>query len=263
MRPPEDDVLDDDRDHDQVAPECRATVDAIQSVLDGAAPAGSLDADPHATACATCRERVRAVRVLLPVLAAPREPVAVPAGFTERMVAVWDENHAHRHGRLMRVPKALTALAIAAAILVVAFVLLPPSLHTNRPSANKAPAAPLPAPEVTPAPEAAPAPRERAPAPPRPMRIGDEVAKAGQALRDTPKPIADSVAVAPKLYEAFASAFRPAAPAAPMGDMLEPARKSLAELPDAARSGLEPVTGTAQKAFDRLLRDVALVKPKS
>lgn len=257
MLPPEDDFLDDD--FDQVAPECRATVDAVQLVLDGAAPAESLDSDPHATACATCRERVRAARVLLSVLAAPGEPVAVPTGFTEKVMAdVWVGWHERRRERVRRAYEVggALALALAAAVLIAAFV-LPGLLQRREPVLDFKPDL------AKKQPEAAPAPREKPPAPPRPMRIGDEVAKAGQALRDTPKPIADSVAVAPKLYEAFASAFRPAEPAAPMGDMLEPARKSLAELPDAAKSGLEPVTGTAQRALDRLLRDVALVKPKS
>lgn len=255
MRPPEDDFPDDDLD--RVAPECRATADAIQSVLDGAALAESLDSDPHATACATCRERVRAARVLLSALAAPAEPVAVPAGFTEKVMAdVWAGWHERRRERVRRAYKVGGVLALAAAVLIAAFV-LPGLLQKREPVVH------FKAIDAMPQPEAAPAPREKPPVPPRPMRIGDEVAKAGQALRDTPKPLADSVAVAPKLYEAFAAAFRPAEPVAPMGAVLEPARKSLAELPDAAKHGLEPVTGTAQKAFDRLLRDVALVKPKS
>ena len=50
----------------------------------------------------------------------------------------------------------------------------------------------------------------------------------------------------------------PATPAINLG----PAGKSLTEIPDAARTGLEPVTGTAQKAFNRLLRDVGAMQPK-
>lgn len=262
MITPDDDSLADARD--RVAPECRATAGLVQLVLDGAAPAESLDSDPHATACATCRGRARAARVLLSVLAIPSEPAAVPTGFADGVLAALVADGKAESRRLATrhlVAKAAGRAALAAAVLLAVFALVPrPAPQTD----TFAELAPFVAPEPAPVPEPAPAPREKVPAPPpRPMRIGDEVAKAGQALRDTPKPIADSVAVAPKLYEAFASAFRPAAPVAPMGDMLEPARKSLAELPDAARSGLEPVTGTAQKAFDRLLRDVALVKPKS
>src|SRR5688572_12071680 len=75
-----------------VPPECRATVDLIQRALDGT---DALDADAHALACPACRERVRAARVLLSVLALPSEPVAVPAGFADRVVqSMWAERRA-------------------------------------------------------------------------------------------------------------------------------------------------------------------------
>ena len=53
------------------------------------------------------------------------------------------------------------------------------------------------------------------------------------------------------------------APPNPMAVVIEPARNSIVELPVAARIGLEPVTGTAEKAFNRFLRDVGAVKPNS
>ena len=234
---------------DPVAPQCRPTADTIQSVLDGDAAPAALAADPHPLTCATCRERVRAARVLLAVLTAPADAVAVPAGFTEKVMGdVWGAWHARRRKRV-RTAGALVALA--AAVLVAAFAIFTP--RPERPDFVRgltAPVAPV---------EEAPAPREKAPA----VRIGDEVAKAGQSLREAPQPLAESVAVAPKLLDAFAGAFRGPAGPMPMGEALEPARRSLAELPDAARTGLEPVTGTAQKALDRLLRDVAAVSPKS
>jgi hypothetical protein len=53
----------------------------------------------------------------------------------------------------------------------------------------------------------------------------------------------------------------------PMAEVVAPAAVSIAELPAAARTGLEPVTGTTQKAFTRLLRDVGVfqttARPKS
>ena len=65
----------------------------------------------------------------------------------------------------------------------------------------------------------------------------------------------------PACWESSRSHCRPDAPG------FEPTRDALAELPDAARSGLEPVTSTTQKAFARLLRDVGGVqvstRPKS
>jgi hypothetical protein len=97
---------------------------------------------------------------------------------------------------------------------------------------------------------------------PRPIRIGDEIAKAEHTLLEMPKPLAESAAVAPKLLGAIGGALKlPDAPADPMAAALEPARKSLADLPHAAQAGLEPVAGTAEKAFKRFLSDVGAVKP--
>lgn len=245
------------------APECRETVDLIQRALDGEVAMESLDADPHAAACAACRERVRAARVLLSVLAAPRETVAVPAGFADRVASAVCEERAAQPRRTYAIAAKIAACAaLAAAVVVGAFVI------TNRPQ----PQGPNPSPFVPPVevakqPEPAPAPREKAPAPapePRPIRIGDEVAKAGQTLLEAPQPLADSVAVAPKLFEAIVNPFKlPDAPPDPMAAVLEPARKSLTELPHAAQASLEPVTGTAEKAFKRFLNDVGAVKPNS
>ena len=102
--------------------------------------------------------------------------------------------------------------------------------------------------------EPAPAPREV-----RPIRIGDEFARMGSALRGAPKPITDPAALTPDVVAKLAGALsRPAAGP----DAFEPARAALTELPDAARAGLEPVAGTAQKAFSRLVRDVGGVGAK-
>src|SRR5438270_9864416 len=100
---------------DPVPPECRATVDRIQRALDGDISAAALDADAHAGACPTCRERVRAARVLLSVLATPSEPVAVPEGFADRIVqSMW----ADRHARTRRRSYAAAIGALAAAVLL-------------------------------------------------------------------------------------------------------------------------------------------------
>lgn len=232
--------------------ECRATVDRIQTALDGAGT-DALDTDPHAATCPACRERVRAARVLLSVLATPAQPVAVPAGFAERVVrAAQVDRQAQTRSRVYRT----TAwLALAAAVLVAAFAIL---YKPQEPSHD------TPIETVKPL-EVAPAPREKTPAAPepRPLNIGNEFAKAGQAVLDAPKPLADSVAVAPKVFDALSSSFKLPAVADPMGAALDPARKSLTDLPVAAREGFEPVTDTAEKAFNRFLRDVGSVKPNS
>ena len=243
-------------DDEAVPPKCRATVARLQSALDG--DADTLATDAHATACAACRERVRAARVLLAVLATPAEPVAVPAGFADHVVkAMW----ADKNVRTRRQSYAGVMAALAASLLLIAGVswyFSPPQTGQPQPWG--------PGPLLVERPEVAPAPREKTPAAPepQPIRFGYAVAYTSQAIRDTPRPFAESVAVAPKVFDVLSSPFRlPAPPADPMANALEPARKSLAELPVAARAGLEPVTGTAEKAFARFLRDVGSVTPNS
>jgi hypothetical protein len=242
-------------ENEPVPPECRATVDRIQNALDG--NGDSLDTDSHATACLACRERVRAARMLLSVLAMPSEPTAVPAGFADRVV---EAMKAERYARIRRRSYVGSIGALAAALLLaigLAWYFSPPR---QQPVLHENPAERV---EVAPAPREKPATPEQAPEP-RPIRFSEAVANTSQAILDTPTPLAESVAVAPKVFDVLTSPFKmPAPPADPMGAALEPARKSLAEIPIAARVGLEPVTGTAEKAFARFLRDVGSVKPNS
>lgn len=236
-------------DNEPIAPECRATVERIQNALDGTEP---LPADGHAEACAACRERVRAARVLLAVLAQPPEPEPVPAEFTARVMNdVWGTWHARRRNR---VRQALATVALAASVLIaVAAVIVWRMPKPSKPDPRDMVYLKEPAPRPEPAAE-----------PEKPIRVADAIASTGQAIREAPNPLADSVAVAPKLFDAVTGSFKlPESKADPMGQALEPARKSLDALPVAARAGLEPVTGTAEKAFNRFLRDVGSVKPNS
>jgi len=233
---------------------CRATLERLQSVLDGEARIESLAADLHVPVCDACRDRIRAARALLSALSVPAEPVSVPVGFTDAvLVAV----KADRRARVRRrVFAAVGGLAVAAAVLVGVWFIVNAYNKPDDPQpkelVNQPPAPP---PEIAPAPRPKPSPE---PAPePRPLRIGDELK--GLATFETPKPLSDSAQIAPKLFNALTKPFTAPAPAT----NLEPARKSLAELPNATRVGLEPVTDTAQKAFDRFLRDVGSVQPKA
>jgi len=249
-----------------VPPECRATVEQIQRALDGVAETETLADDPHSVVCAACRERIRAARVLMSVLATPPEPVAVPAGFADRVLAaVAADRQAEPPRGYTRAARVTGWAALAAAIIVGMFYLAArqhPTSNTLVPgpveTAKPTEIAPAPREKPTPAPVPNPAPA------PRPIRIGDEFAKAGQAILDAPNPLAESVAVAPKIFDAFTDPFKNSgAQPDPMATAIEPARKSIADLPVAARSGLEPVTGTAEKAFNRFLRDMGAVKPNS
>jgi hypothetical protein len=263
-------------DPEPVPPQCRATVERIQRVLDGSLTAegaaelegetspGALTGagDTHLVACAACRERVRAARVLLSVLALPPEPAPVPTAFTDRVLTAVAADRGvavRRSERRERAARVTAWAALAAAIVVGMFYLAareqrPGDPRGSNPVETAGPLPPAPVPRESPDPTPAP----------RPVRLGDEFAKAGQALRDAPKPLAESVAVAPKLFDAFTEPFKgPVAQPNPMGAVIEPARRSIAELPVAVRAGLEPVTGTAEKAFNRFLRDVGAAKPNS
>jgi predicted anti-sigma-YlaC factor YlaD len=227
-------------------PECAPTLARFQQALDGEPV--DLTSDDHAAACPVCRERLRALSVLLGALAEPHDAEPVPAGFADRVLASLQNERPAERRSLVR----YTAWAALAAALLVGVYF---ALATNRPPDGPQP--PKPNDLVKAEPETAPAPRERS------VRIGDAVAQAGQSLREAPKPLADSVAVAPKLFDALAGPI--AWPAAqPMGaDVLEPARQAVLELPTAAREALEPVTDTATKAYARFLRDLGAVKPNS
>jgi hypothetical protein len=226
-----------------VPPACRPTVERLQGVLDGELPAAPLDTDPHPFACAACRQRVAAARLLASVLASPAEPPAVPPGFANRVLGAVHED---RRGRVRRRVFALAGgLAVAAAVALVVWFRWPadavPDIAKNQPLPQE--------PEVAPQ--------------PRTIRIGDELTKAGWALLDAPKSITESTSAAPQVIVKVTDALtRPAVTA----DVESP-RAAIAEIPDMARAGLEPVTGTAEKAFARLMNDIGAVrfgmKPKS
>src|SRR5439155_1656453 len=72
----------------------------------------------------------------------------------------------------------------------------------------------------------------------RPIRINDEIAKAGGALRDSSRTITEPAASGPKVFASFTNALTKL-PVTPVVADLEPARRSLAEIPVAAKTGLE------------------------
>jgi len=227
---------------DLVPPACRATIELLQGVLDGELPTAVLEADPHPLECAECRGRVAAGRLLVAALASPSAAPAVPSGLADRIIgAVRDDRRARSRRRAFAL-----AGGLAAAVAVAAFWLRGPTVE--RPDvASREPAAP--APDVAPE--------------PRPVRIGEELSKAGLALLDAPKSITETTAAAPRVIAKVTDALTRTAPPVEV----ESPRAALAEIPDLALAGLEPVTGTAQRAFTRLLNDVGSVqfgmKPKS
>ncbi len=219
--------------------DCLPTQAAIQGVLDGDCPVAVLDADSHAVGCLECRSRIAEARVLLAALALPAEQFAVPSGFA---IGVLSGIRADRQaGSRRRVFAAVGGgLALAASLLVGVWVM-------NGTAGNQ-----VVVEQTRPAPEL------------RPVRVSAEFAKAGDALRESSRPIVEPAAAAPKVFASLAGALLPPMTAS-AGDAVAPAAVSFAELPAAARTGLEPVAGTTQKAFTRLLRDVNVfsARPKS
>ncbi|VTT99299.1 unnamed protein product [Gemmataceae bacterium] len=243
---------------DRVGPDCRATVSRLQLVMDGDLIAAALDADPHPGVCSACRDRVAAARLVLSVLATP-EPVTLPAGMTDRIVDALCADHvAEKEQRFRRIRRRAYAGALGVPAALAASVALigwlnPPAPQPKPPRHDMLPF-------VKPEPDVAPPPRAVAQL--KPMRIGDELSKAGVALLEAPRVVAEPVAATPDVFAKLADALTK--PMAAVPD--EPAaRTALAELPDVALTGLEPLRGTAQKAFARLMRDVGTVsvKPKS
>ena len=233
----------------KMPPECALIVDRLQLILDGVLPASALVADAHAASCDACRERIAAARLMLGVLATPTAP-SIPSGLTDSILAAVRED---RYSRIRRRSYAVSggiAIAIAASVLLLAWFTSQP----REPVRPEGPSHLVDQAHVRPNPSVAPE--------PRPVRLGDEFSRVGQALLDTPNPFAGPTAggsgVLGKLTDSISL---------PAGPGFEPTRDALAELPDAARSGLEPVTSTTQKAFARLLRDVGGVqvstRPKS
>lgn len=163
-----------------------------------------------------------------------------------------------REDRLARIRRRSFAGSVGACAVLAASVLLFLWLFESPPEPPPHLGTPPALPDVAHAPPAvAPEPRPAAP----PFRIGDELAKAGQAFRDAPRTITEPAAAPDMLSKLTDALTRPLEPMEDMG----PARAALADLPEAARAGLAPVTETAQKAFSRLLRDVTAIgtKPKS
>jgi hypothetical protein len=235
---------------DETPEACGPTLAAAQRVLDGAESVAVLDADAHAAGCAACRARVAEARVLLAALALPPEPISVPSRFTSGVLAALKADRRERRRRrlLMSIGG---GLAVAAAVTVAVVMLNRPP---DKPEVVERPPAVIP---QTPDPQPAPA--------PRPVRVSAELAKAGDAIRESSRPLTEAAA-APKALANIAEAMIPPM-GVPMNDDVAPVAASLAELPAAARTGLEPVTGTTQKAFDRFLRDVGVfqtsARPKS
>jgi hypothetical protein len=236
---------------------CLSTVERLQLVLDGELEFVVIEADPHLGLCAACRQRIGAARLLFSI-PATIDFAPPPIDLTDRILVAVQEDRYSRVRRRTFVVTTATLAALAASILLVLNFFMPkpdPRIEWTR-NAPVVPAAPTPKPETAPEPRPIPTPEVG------PLRIGEELTKAGLALRESPRVITEPAAAAPQVFTKLTNVLT--FPDGPIPDAV-PAHAALVDLPEAALTGLEPLTGTAQKAFSRLMRDVGGVslKPKS
>lgn len=213
-------------DPDPARPGCAAGQAALQRLLDGEPAWDAPGAAAHRASCPDCREELALAGSLVRVPA----DVVVPAGLADRVLS--SAVAAHRRRRLLRYGGIGVALAASVLVAVVAF----------RPRDQEEP---QPGPvAVLPPPRPEPVPPQPAPAPPKPL--GESVAEARDALvsltRRTANETRDQSALLvpnPKMPE-------PADPS----EGLEP----LADARAGAARSVEPITGSARRAFNFFLK---------
>jgi hypothetical protein len=207
----------------------------VNAVLDRDLGPDALDGD-HPAGCADCRALAAASRQLL---GAPFTQPKPPHGFAERVVAAAVRDRRSRR-RLRLVGAALAASVLAGAAV---YLLRPTPVETREFV------------QVPPTPPAMP----EAP----PPRVSDRLAEAGSAL----------VAITNRAKEQTVNPTRTLLPPPEVVTVptagglpgIEPAAESLAGMPEAARSGIEPVADKTRRAVNLFLRDVGLgpnAKPK-
>lgn len=219
---------------------CSAFRRAARQSLDG--PGVAEVPDPaHAAACLDCRRYAAAVRVLASGLVElGRGPTPVPtAGFADRVVRA-----ALRERRVRTLRRPGAGLAMAAGVLVAVALLRP------RGGNDPAPVAPS-------APDFAQAP---IPITPEPVRVEEKLSEAGSALAAlTRRTAGEAVGPTRDLFASFATPTFPTTVAVPPD--AEPVVEALAEIPQAAQAGVEPVTNSARRAVALFLRDTGLSPP--
>lgn len=204
---------------------CERFETLVGRVLDSELPASALRADPHAADCPACRTTAAAVGRMLGGLAAVSF-AAVPTGFADRTTAAAVRDYRRR--QRVRWAARSGGLAVAASVLLVAWT------HFSRPQTDHRPPVVhhgLPQPAVPPVP------------------VGRSLSEAGSALVSLTKKAADDT-LGPAL-NLFAAGDRP-----DRGRESPPDVQPLADVPEAARAGLEPVANTAKRALNLFLRDV-------
>jgi hypothetical protein len=151
-----------------------------------------------------------------------------PAGFAERVTATVSARP--------RWPKWATGASAFVGLVLAAGI-----GYALWPKAELAPEQPV---VVTPAPE------------PPPPKIGDTLSEAGEALAKLSRDTTEKATPPQALFAPVEAVKLP--PSKPMSPDVQPAAETLASVPGAAKSGLEPVTGSTRRALHLFLRDTGL-----
>ena len=227
--------------------DCADTDRRVRAVLDRDLPASALAGD-HARSCPECGRRIAEAYRFLRGLGdhVRHQDVRLPADFADRVVVATVRDGRRRRTRRVAWQSAVAALAAS----VIAAVVIGRAEWDpiERPVAHTRPTATATAPTTEPVRLAEARP---------PVRMTAELSGVGDALAALSRRTADG-------------AFGPAQTLIP-GDPPDPPAPrpesaDLAGVPDAARSGLAPLTGSAERAFHLFMRDVGSVaqaKPSS
>ena len=223
------------------SPECGAFLERLHAVLDRESPVETLD-DPHLARCDSCRETAAVARW---IRVRNERPVAVPSELAGRIVAgALSERRTRR-----RVQWTFgSGLAVVAASLLIAGFLALDAAQPN-PDALRAE---IPPPQLTPIPEAPP------------PRLDERFADAGDAIASISRKAKDQTVTPTKNFLPHSGPVAP--PKSGFPAEADPAAEMIAEIPQNAKSGIEPVTSSTVRAVNLFLRDTGVspqAKPKS
>ncbi len=211
------------------SPDCTAFEAVVQRVLDGEFAHDRLG-DRHVQSCPACRDLLKATVAF----AAFPTPVPKPSvGLNQRvLLTVLHDRRQRRQRRQRRLLVGGSALAMAACLFISLGV-----YFTQTGS--------KPTPEIV----------EVAPMPPtlNALRVTDQVAEAGSAITAMTRRATEQ---AMRPTRALFPVDPMAVPQIDLPTTMEPATESLAALPSAAKSGLEPITDGTRRAVNLFLRDV-------
>ena len=199
--------------------ECERIAALVTRVLDRETSAETLTNDSHLVECAACRDMVATVEQF--TLPTPKPSML----FTERVVRAADRDFRQRRRTRWMVRSG--AMALAASVMVAVVAMKPWAAKPNE-------IVQVPVPEVKTI--------------VKPVKIEQSFAEAGSAFVSITRKATDQSLAPAVNWIASRDANVPA-------ERTE--TSSLANLPNAAKDGIEPIANTTKRAFNLFVRDVA------